>query len=959
MNKTLILSFSFLLFFNFSYSQSFKIETYKLENGLTVILNEDHSQSKVFGSVTCKAGGKNDPSDATGMAHYQEHMLFKGTQEIGTLDWTEEKLHIDKIFELYDQLGNTTDELQRAEIQQQINSESLAANKYAIQNEFSNLVKSIGGTNLNAGTGWDMTVYYNAFPPNEIEAWLELYSHRFENPVFRGFQQELEVVYEEKNLYSDIFIFPLLEQFNKNFFKNHPYGQRTLVGSVDNLKNPSLTKMYEFFKTYYVPNNMALILSGDFETEKVKDIINAKFGDWVYSEVPEPIVYEEKEFNGREFIEVNLSPIKLEFLGFRTVPQGHDDEEIMNVFNALLSNTNSTGLLDKLVIDSKIMAAQVLPMPYFDHGATIILAIPKIVGQTLEEAEELVMTEIKKLKNGEITQDELDAVKNQLYIQNQLSLENLEQRTYSIANAFALGKDVEIYINNSEKIKNVTIDDVKRIANAYFGDNYLAYYSKMGSVKKEKIEKPNYEPIISNTEVKSTYAQKIDAIKTEDYNIDYIDFKNDIRTAEISENCNIFYTENTNNDIYSLTIKFGAGNIKIPKLKYAASLMNVSGCKEYNVNELKFEFSKIGTTYSITSDDDYLYITLEGIETNMKQALILINKLINEPVCEEDKIKTIIEGEQTSRKMEKSEPDNIAEALFNYVLYSDRSDYLDRLSLDEINKLKASELVDEFKKALIYEVEIHYIGNPEIIEFEDVKNSITNEIKFNEKLEKSTSPEFQDINNYTQNTVFFVNKKDATQSKIYILINGVSYDISQQATIDAFNLYFGGDFSGLVLQEIREYRSLAYTAGAGYKTPNILGKENYFIGYVGTQADKTLTALEVFNGLLTDMPQKPDRIDMIKKYLTLSSITAKPDFRNISEYIVKMENKGFNNDPVEYKMSDYQNMTFEQIQKFYEDNIKGKPITFAIVGDKKRIDMKELEKYGKIITVKEKELFND
>ena len=312
-----IIAFALIAIALQSFAQTQTIRQFTLPNGLTVILDEQHDQPEVFGLIAVKTGGKNDPADATGMAHYQEHMLFKGTTTLGTIDWEKEKPHIDRIFQLYDSLGKTKDPEKRALIQKAINEESVEANKFAIPNEMNNLLNEMGSTLINAGTGPDYTLYYNKFPASQVERWLDLYAHRFTEPVFRGFQAELEVVYEEKNLYNDQFQTRLLEEFQKYFFKNHPYGQQTLIGSIEDLKNPSLTKMYEFFKTYYVPNNMALILSGDFNSEEVIPAIEEKFGKWQPRELPEPRKWDEAPFNGREFHEAKLSPIKLAILGYR------------------------------------------------------------------------------------------------------------------------------------------------------------------------------------------------------------------------------------------------------------------------------------------------------------------------------------------------------------------------------------------------------------------------------------------------------------------------------------------------------------------------------------------------------------------------------------------------------------------------------------------------------------------
>ncbi|MCK4662572.1 MAG: insulinase family protein [Bacteroidales bacterium] len=961
----LVFTLIFTLFISNIFSQenikvheinSIKILEFKLENSLTVFLNEDHEKPEIFGAIITKAGGKDDPADATGMAHYQEHMLFKGTEELGTIDWEKEKPHIDNIFKLYDKLGQTKDEEERKKIQKQINEESVKANKYAIPNELSNLIKSIGGTKLNAGTGPDYTIFYNTIPSNQIEKWLEIYSHRFMKPVFRSFQAELEVVYEEKNMYADMFGFKMLEKFQFYFFKNHPYGQQTLIGTIEDLKNPSLTKMYEFFKTYYVPNNMALVLSGDFNSDDIIPVINDKFGKWNSGDVPKFVEYKEEPFNGREFHEGKYSPIKLAMLGFRTVTKGHPDEPALEICNKILSNNDQTGLLDKLGLDNKLLAAQVISIPYKDHGATIIFVVPKIVGQKLDDAEELVMNEIKKLHDGNFDDWMVDAIKNQFYKDFELSMEDNKDKAYFIMKNFSIGRDLSEALLYSQKINAITKNDIIEVAKKYYGDNYFAFYSKMGFKKKEKIEKPGFEPVISNTETKSAFAKKFEEIPTSKIVEKFVDFNKDITTEEFIKGIKLYYVKNPINDIFSLKIKFGIGEHKMPLLKYTTELMDYSGTKSHNVSELKNEFNKLGCTYNISSNESYVYVYLEGIEKNLEPALKLINELLTEPVLEKEKLKILLDGEKANRKIEKSEPDNIADALYEYVKFKNKSSYIDRLSMKEIKALNTDELVNEFKKATNFETEIHYVGQKS---FNEVKDAIKSNIIFKSELKLSESPFIPEKEKYNNNIVYFVNKKNARQCKIYFFANGEKYKNANEPIIDAFNMYFGGGFSGLVLQEVREYRSLAYAAGARYVIPKIKGKNTYFVGYVGTQADKTFEALEIFNDLLRNMPEKTERMDMIVQYLSQSSLTQYPHFRDLTKKVVSWELKGYKEDPAKLKIPEYNKLKFNDITSFYKDNIKNKAFVIAIVGDKKEIDMKELAKYGKIIELKEKEIFTD
>ncbi len=931
------------------------ITQYTLDNGLTVILNQDNSRPEVFGVVAVRAGGKNDPADATGLAHYMEHMLFKGTQKLGTRDWEKEKPHIDRIFELYEQLAQAPTPEEKERIQLLINEESHKASEYAIPNELSNLINSMGGTRLNAGTGPDYTIYYNKFPASQIYKWIDLYAHRFLNPVFRSFQAELEVVYEEKNMYSDQFQSRLFEEFQKYFFKNHPYGQQPLIGTIEHLKNPSLKRMFEFYQNYYVANNMVLVLAGDFNPDEVKPLIEEKFGVWPTAEVPEQKVYSEEPFNGRELIEARLSPIKLGLVGYRTITQSHEDYIPLEVAMSLLNNQNQTGLLDKLMIDGKVLAAQMLALPYNDHGAGIVLFVPKIVGQKLPEAEELVLNEVKRLAKGDFEDWMIEAVKQRMYIDHQKSLESIENRATMLAGAYTSGQDIDDILDYPNKVMAVTKEDIIRVAGKYFGENYLVLHSKMGFPKKEKIDKPGFKPLQSNTNAKSEYAQHFETLPSRRAHIIPIDFSKDVTTQKISNGVSLKHVNNSVNDIFTMLIKYEAGNHHIDMLEYATMLMDMAGTANKKVDEVKKAFAKIGCSYSIWSDDSYTFVEVEGIEENLPLAIELLNELLTVPVIDQDKVKIVYDNEKTGRKIERSEPDNVASALFDYMLYAEKSKSLDRLTLKEVKNLNADDLTSAFVKATQHTATIHYVGklNPEM-----VQTLISTGLTFAPAPLEVETPVVMPTREFAENSIFFVNKKKARQSKVFLFANGDSYDKSIDPYMNAFNEYFGGGFSGLVLQEIREYRSLAYGAGGGFRKPPVKGKPFSFRGYLSTQADKSLIAIETYDSLIREMPQKPERMDMIKNYLVLSAETNRPNFRNLSQTVDYWKRIGYKTDPFLTLQPAYNELTWENLIDFYNKHMATKPVAIAIVGDKRKIDLKELSQYGTIIKVKEKALFS-
>jgi zinc protease len=936
-------------------TSTLKISQFTLENGLTIILNEDHSKPEVFGVVAVRAGGKNDPADATGLAHYMEHMLFKGTQTLGTIDWEKEKPHIDRIFELYDELAATKDEEGRKRIQLLINEESLKASEFAIPNELSNLINSMGGTSLNAGTGPDYTLYYNKFPSSQIFKWIDLYAHRFINPVFRSFQAELEVVYEEKNMYSDQFQSKLLDEFQAVFFKNHPYGQQPLIGTIEHLKNPSLRRMLEFYNNYYVANNMVLVLTGDFHTSEIFSFIEEKFGAIPSGVVPITPEFAENDFAGREFYEARLTPIKLGVIGFRTVTKDHPDYIALEVAFDILNNSSQTGLLDKLTIDGKLLAAQAINLPYNDHGAAIVLLVPKIVGQKTIAAENMVLSELKRLAQGDFDEWLIEAIKLNKYSEFQRSLENIENRATLLASAFTSGQSVDDLLSYPDKVRSITKEDIVRVASKYFGENYIAFHSKMGNPKKEKMVKPGFKPLLANTNAKSEYTHHFETLNVRETQFTPIDFNADIERRQIAEGVVLHHVKNPLNDIFTLTIQYNVGNHHIKLLDRATELMFYSGTANRKVDELKREFAKIGCKYSIWSSDSFTTIRIEGIEENLPLAIELINELVAAPVLEQNKLKVMIDGEKANRKMERSEPDNVASALFDYMRYAEKSKSIDRQTMSELKKLKAEQLTSAFQKATKHTASVHYVGK---LDADMVKTLLSTSYNFaNNPIEVET-PVVLSSTQFAENTVYFVNKKKARQSKIFFFANGEEYTTSVEPYLEAFNEYFGGGFSGLVLQEIREYRSLAYGAGGTFSLPPIQNKPYNFIGYVATQADKSIIALETYNTLIREMPQKPERMGMIKDYLLLSSETRRPNFRNTSSTVEHWKRLGYTSDPILQRKPVYESLTWDDLMNFYSSNLAQKPIAIAIVGDKRMINFSDLAKFGKIIELKEKSLFS-
>ncbi|MFA4864945.1 MAG: pitrilysin family protein, partial [Bacteroidales bacterium] len=387
-------------------------------------------------------------------------------------------------------------------------------------------------------------------PANQVEKWLDVYSNRFINPVYRLFQSELETVYEEYNMYKDNRSSTAFEIYSKAFYPDHPYGV-PIIGYPGHLKNPSMKKMNEYFETYYVANNMALVLSGNFNPDEVKPMISRYFGGWRSGEIPPmPADYTIQPLTGRNLVQEKLTPVRFGILSYRSVPLGNKDEPVLDVINGLLSNQSQTGLIDELVVDNKLMQAGATGMRYIEAGGEMVFFIPKIIGQSLKKAENLVNDQLENLKAGNFDEELLEAVKTDIIVNYERNFEDQYSRGYMMIMAFVKERDWQKILGYPDKIKIITKEDVVKAAQKYYTGNELVFYSKTGFPKKPKTLKSPFDPIPSSkTEMKSEYAKKIENMPVPETEPDFIEFgppgnkSNEVTITGLNKLTHLYYTE--------------------------------------------------------------------------------------------------------------------------------------------------------------------------------------------------------------------------------------------------------------------------------------------------------------------------------------------------------------------------------------------------------------------------------
>ena len=628
---------------------------------------------------------------------------------------------------------------------------------------------------------------------------------------------------------------------------------------------------------------------------------------------------------------------------------------------SLLSNSSSTGTLDKLTIDGELTNGYAYADTRREQGRNIVRCTPLYDEnqrrfESNKSAEKKALKAIEKIANGQFEEWQINAIKNNMCRDFDLMMESNTSKALTLMQAFISEEDLGQVLNYKDEVMAITTEDIKRVAKQYLTNDYLAIYIEKGKLDKNaKIKKPGYKPIEPPVGKQSLYATQFKNMPIGQVEEKFLDFS-EIQSKQLNDRSKMYYSQNPENNVFSLTLRYGVGVRDFPKLGIAADLMNNAGIMgTYEPQQLKEELSRLNATCRVSASQNYLYITMEGYEETLPQACQLLARQILMPKLDEKQLSRIKGSMLGSRQQRKENVNTLSNALLQYMIFQDKSSYIDELTDKEIYELQISELTGDINRASNYEAEIFYCGT---MPFDNAYDVLSKNLPLVANEKPSTSPQDKPMVSVTENTIYFLPNTDAEQAQIYFYLPMAKYDKKDDAIRDAFNQYFSGGFNGLVMTEIREKRSMAYSAGAYIGTPALPGNPTYLFGNIGTQNDKANDALDVFMGLVTDMPKNADRIDNIKSYIRQEMLTTHPSFRDKAENMRELQRIGYNADPAKENLPKVDALTFDDIVKFYEENIKGKPYCIGVMGNPKDIDLKKLEKYGKVVKLNERKLFN-
>ena len=921
------------------------VHIYELDNGLTVYLTENHEEPKFYAQISVRAGSKHDPAESTGLAHYLEHLLFKGSQRMGTLDWEKEKPYIEQIEALYEAHWKEKDPAKRTEIYAQINSASQEAARYAIPNEIDRLYQAIGGARINASTGKDRTAYQVELPSNRLEQWAMIESERFRMPVFRLFQPELEIVYEEKNQSLDNKDRVLSEPVLDALFKTHPYGQQTGIGTVEHLKNPSLTNIHRFFSTYYVPNNMAIAVSGDIDIELTIQTIDQHFSRLERRDLPQPGEWKEAPMEAIETIEVTFPGEEQVTIAFRAPGKVHPDNDTWILADYVMSNGRA-GLIDLVNQRQEVREAHAYSSPYFDYSYEQFVAVPK-KGQTLEEARDILLVQIKALLAGEFDDDLMPSVIAQFKKEDKTRLESNAGRVAKMTNAFVSFVEWDDDVSRLDRMGRITKADVVRVANEYFGGHYVVGFRRDAPHDVPKIEKPGIDKIDIDPTRQSDYAGTVLAIDTSPLTPQFVNPDKDYRIVDVHPGVKLYYSRNPLNDLFNLSFDFDIGFNQNDKIQFASQLLDRSGTAKLGPEELKKEWYRLGTDFAFSTGNNESAFSISGLEENFDVSLALMHEVTRSPKTDQDTLDRLIQITLGRRETGKKDPRFLGLALTLYSRYGERSRLLRRLPSEEVKALKADELMAIVESLPSYRHHIVYTGSRSL---EDVLVSLKTHYPLAGDLKESPPYRFDRARVAKAKEILHLQKEMAA-SNVRIEISDGVFDESLTPYVEMFNEYFAGGMSGIVFQEIREARALAYSVGARYYPGGRKDDESMMFAGMATQADKTPEAIEAILGLWDHIPKSEERYQAAHRAKLNDYRTAKLGFRDVLGSVQTWELQGIPVDPRKQRYERVQKLTLDDVLDFHKKHISGKLKLISVLGDSTKIDLEKLRAMAPVRSV--------
>ena len=928
---------------------------YTLDNGLKVYLSVNKEKPRIQTYIAVRTGSKNDPAETTGLAHYLEHLMFKGTKQFGTNNPEAEAPLLDEIEQRYEAYRKLTDPEARKQAYHEIDSVSQVAAKYFIPNEYDKLMAAIGAEGTNAYTSNDVTCYTEDIPSNEIENWAKIQSDRFQNMVIRGFHTELEAVYEEYNISLTADIRKVFAAISKLLAPTHPYGTQTTLGSQEHLKNPSITNIKNYFNKWYVPNNVAICMAGDLDPDKTIAIIDQYFSGWKPgADVRQPVFPKQPVITQPKDTTVIGQEAEQIWMGWQAKQANSLQADTLELMEDVLSNGRA-GLFDlNLNQTMKVQRAAGGSQMMHDLGSSFLMGTPK-EGQSLDEVKDLMLGEIEKLKKGDFPDNLLPSIINNKKRQYYQMLEYNQVRADMFVDAFINEVDWQQEVGKIDRISKITKQEIVDFAKKFFTDGYVVVYKKQGvDTLQKKIDKPAITPIQANRDQKSAFVQAIQDAKVEPIQPKFVDFQKDLTFAKTGKGLPLRYVQNTINGLFELSFLYEFGKSADNRYSVASDYIDYLGTDQLSAAEVRQKFYELACDFDVSVGSNQIQVYLYGLSENMEPALALLENLLQHAKVDKDAYDAMVAKILKSRDDQKKDQRACFNRLFSYGVYGSRNAAGDVLTAQQLKETNPQVFVDLLKGLAGYEHSVNYYGPLSVSDLSAVVDK--------------THQAAQQLQAVPQNNYYV--KQEANENEIWIAPydakniymrmyhnEGRAWNIDEAAVQSVFNEYFGGGMNGIVFQEMREARGLAYNASAMYTRPGRKGEKESFYTHIITQNDKMMDCVNHFHEILNEMPASETAFHIAKEGLTKQLASLRITKSDIIYHWNAMKELGLDFDLNKKIYEGLEKVTLQDMVAFEKANMAKKACRYLILGDEKELDMDALEKIGTIKRLTIEEVF--
>ncbi len=930
---------------------------YTLRNGLKVYLSVNSEKPRVQTYIAVRTGSRNDPKETTGLAHYLEHLMFKGSTHFGSSNVQAETPLLDEIERRFEAYRHITDAAQRRRAYHEIDSVSQLAARYNIPNEYDKMMASIGSEGSNAYTSNDVTCYQEDIPSNEIETWAKVQADRFKNMVIRGFHTELEAVYEEYNIGLANDGEKEWDALGKKLFPNHPYGTQTTIGTQDHLKNPSITNIKNYFRRYYVPNNVAICMSGDFDPDKVIAIIDKYFGDW---KSKGPVTYPSFAPVKQLTAPADTSVVGLEaeniMMGWKTDAANTAQMDTLTVIAKMLSN-GKAGLFDiNLNTPMKVMTAEAGLNTMHDYGIFLLYGIPK-QGQSLDQVRKLLYDEIIKLKHGFFSDDLLPSVVNNMRYDFYESSRSNEWRASRFVEAFVNECPWDGQVHWLDRISKMTKQQIVDFAQRFFLDDYVAVYKRQGEdTTIHKIEKPEITPIPTNSDKQSEFLKEVVNATPTPIQPRFVDFKHDLNVGQTSRRLDFLYKQNADDHLFSLTYHYPLGSENDKRYDMAFSYLSYVGTDKMTNEQINRKFYRLASNYNVSVQGNTIDITLTGLNDYMGESVALLDQLLSSAKADTASYRKFVDLVLKNRADNKASQRSNFRALLQLGQFGTYNEMLNDMSEAELRNADPQSLLGLIAGLNQYKHTLLYYGPASMREV----NQLVSRVHPSAKTFAAVPAAKPYLHQTTAGNEVWLAPYEA--KNIYMTMyhcEGKKFNPKNAALEALFNEYFCNGMNSIVFQEIREARGLAYSASAAYRYPvaHPHADAETFTTTVITQNDKMMDCINEYDSLLNGMPRREAGFRLARQTLLKSLASGRTTRENVLWSYLRAKRMGLDYDLNSRIYRELPSLTIDDLFQFFNDNIKNKTYRFLILGDEKNLDLPALEKIGPLRRLTTSEIF--